>query len=110
MPDKALRGRGLLGVGKAKHPRMGREAPKRKSKQEEREDSYAALGRAVTGIEGKPHSTREGRIAAGERALRRNAEYWTRDEKKRKKEKTILITREINVERVHKHRLDLVHQ
>ena len=36
---------------------------------------------------GKPHSTREGRIAAGERALRRNAEYWDKrreEEKKRK--------------------------
>ena len=35
MPDKALRGRGLLGVGK--HPRMGREAPKKKvSKKKEK--------------------------------------------------------------------------
>jgi len=33
---------------------------------------------------GKPHSTREGRIAAGERALGRNAEYW---DKKREEEK-----------------------
>jgi hypothetical protein len=72
MPDKALRGRGLLGVGKAN---------KRKSKQEEREDSYAALGRAVTGIEGKPHSTREGQMYAGARYLTRK--WWGRDKKKK---------------------------
>jgi len=37
---------------------------------------------------GKPHSTREGRIAAGERALRRNEKYWTkrREEEKKRKE------------------------
>ena len=81
MPDKALRGRCLLGVGKAKNPRMGREAPKRKSKQEEREDSYAALGRAVTGIEGKPHSSREGQMYAGARHLTRK--WWGRDKKKK---------------------------
>ena len=80
--DRALRGRGLLGVGKAKHPRMGREAPKRKSKQEEREDSYAALGRAVTGIEGKPHSTQEGQKYAGARYLTRM--WWGRGKKKKK--------------------------
>ena len=81
MPDKALRGRGLLGVGKAKHPRMGREAPKRKSKQEQREDSYVSLGKAVTGIEGKPHSTREGQKMAGARYLTRK--WWGRGKKKK---------------------------
>ena len=81
MPDKALRGRGLLGVGKAKSPKMGREALKRKSEQEQRDDSYAALGRAVTGIEGKPHSTKEGQKYAGARYLTRK--WWGRDKKKK---------------------------
>jgi hypothetical protein len=81
MPDKARRGRGLLGVGKGKSPKMRREAPKRKSKQEQRDDSYAALGRAVTGIEGKPHSTKEGQKYAGARYLTRK--WWGRGKKKK---------------------------
>ena len=35
----------------------------------------------------KPHSTREGRIAAGERALRRNAEYWNKKREEEKKKR-----------------------
>ena len=82
MPDKALRGRGLLGVGKASpDPRMGSKVPKIKSKQEQREDSYVSLGKAVTGIEGKPHSTREGQKMAGARYLTRK--WWGRGKKKK---------------------------
>ena len=82
--DRALRGRGLLGVGKAKRPKtkgpspsMTRQPPK--SEQEQRDESYAALGRAVTGIEGKPHSNIEGQKYAGARFLTRK--WWGRKKK-----------------------------
>ena len=82
--DRALRGRGLLGVGKAKRkqpsPSMTRQPPK--SKQEQRDEDYAALGRAVTGIEGKPHSNIEGQKYAGARYLTRM--WWGRGKKKKK--------------------------
>ena len=90
--DRALRGRGLLGVGKTKRsrpsPNMGRQPPK--SKQEQRDEDYAALGRSVTGIEGKPHSTQEGQKYAGARYLTRmwygRGKKYT-DFKKQQKEK-----------------------
>ena len=68
--DKALRGRGLLGVGKAKRPgMMSRQPPKSGPLQgKEREDAFEAVGGSP---EGKPHSTREGRIAAGKRTVAR---------------------------------------
>ena len=74
--DRALRGRGLLGVGKAKQPkRKGpREAMKQGQAREEIEkrDSLEDLGTyASGGIKGKPHSTKEGRRAAGARELTR---------------------------------------
>jgi hypothetical protein len=78
MPDKSKRGRGLLGSLPMQR-RMGRSAPK--SEQEKRDDSYAALGRAVTGIEGKPHSTKEGQKYAGARYLTRK--WWGRGKKKK---------------------------
>ena len=80
MADKALRGRGLLGLGKAKGqagPDMGRQPPKKT--QPERNEDYARLGRAVTGIEGKPHSTQEGQKYAGARYLTRK--WWGRKKK-----------------------------
>ena len=71
MGDKALRGRGL----------MGRQLPRKKS-QEQRDADYASLGRTVTGIEGKPHSTQEGQKYAGARYLTRM--WWGRGKKKKK--------------------------
>ena len=67
MGDKALRGRGLLGVGKAKQPGiMSRQPPK------EEMDPTESLGVYVTGgWKGKPHSTKEGRIASGKRHVGR---------------------------------------
>ena len=92
--DRALRGRGLLGVGKAKRPRdPGRSSPTRqppKKTQEERNEDYARLGRTVTGIEGNPHSTQEGQKYAGARYLTRmwygRGKKYT-DFKKQQKEK-----------------------
>ena len=80
--DRALRGRGLLGVGKAKRPGIMSRQPPRKSKQEQRDEDYARLGRSVTGIEGKPHSTQEGQKYAGARYLTR---MWYGRGKKKKK-------------------------
>ena len=59
MGDKALRGKGLLGVG--------RQPPK------EEMDPTESLGVMVTGGRhvGKPHSTKEGRIASGKRNVGR---------------------------------------
>ena len=86
MADQSIRGRGLLGVGKAKRPGRdpGRPSSTRqppKSKQEQRDEDYAALGRSVTGIEGKPHSTQEGQKYAGARYLTR---MWYGRGKKKK--------------------------
>ena len=78
--DRALRGRGLLGVGKAKQPKTKGPSPTRKP--DTRSDSDDAwrkslssgeiLGLSVSGgIKGKPHSTKEGRIAAGVNFLNR---------------------------------------
>ena len=73
MGDKSIRGRGLLGG-------VRREAPKKTKKtQEERDEDYARLGRSVTGIEGKPHSTQEGQKYAGARFLTRK--WWGRKKK-----------------------------
>ena len=71
MGDISIKGRGLI----------GRQPPK-KSKQEQREDAYVSLGKTVTGIEGKPHSTREGQKYAGARYLTRM--WWGRGKKKKK--------------------------
>ena len=78
--DRALRGRGLLGVGKTKRrrpsPNMGRQPPKER-------DSLEDLGiYASGGIEGKPHSTKEGRRAAGANLLNR---WWGQKYTKKKK-------------------------
>ena len=72
--DKALRGNKLTGQG-----RMRRSAPSTKKTQEERDEAYAALGRSVTGIEGKPHSNIEGQKYAGARFLTRK--WWGRKKK-----------------------------
>ena len=61
MADKALRGNKLTS-----QRRMGRSAPKEKMTGNE------ALGVYVTGgWKGKPHSTKEGRIASGKRKVTR---------------------------------------
>ena len=58
MGDKALRGKGLLGVG--------RQPPK------EEMDPTESLGVMATGgWKWKPHSTKEGRIASAERKITR---------------------------------------
>ena len=61
MGDKSIKGRGLLGrMG------MGRSAPK------EEMTGNEALGLMATGgWKGKPHSTKEGRIASGKRKITR---------------------------------------
>ena len=59
MGDKSIKGRGILG-------RMGRSAPKKEM------DPTESLGVMATGgWKGKPHSTKEGRIASGKRKLTR---------------------------------------
>ena len=59
MGDKSIKGRGMLG-------RMGRPAPKKEM------DPTESLGVAATGgWRGKPHSSKEGRIASGQRKLTR---------------------------------------
>ena len=65
--DRALRGNRLT-----KKPKVGK--PKRMAPKRPREewDSLEGLGTFVSGvIEGKPHSTKEGRRAAGARELTR---------------------------------------
>jgi len=60
MADKALRGNKLTA-----QRRMGRSAPKR-------EDAQEILGSIISGgPKGKPHSTKEGRIASGKRKITR---------------------------------------
>ena len=89
--DRALRGNRLTKQPKRQQPspRMGQAGPDmtrqppKKSEQEQRDESYAALGRAVTGIEGKPHSTKEGQKYAGARFLTRK--WWGRYKKKKPK-------------------------
>ena len=84
--DKALRGRGLLGVGKAKKPKMGQPNPSMTRRPREERDSLEDLGTYVSGgIEGKPHSTKEGRRAAGANFLNR---AWGQKYTKKKKEGT----------------------
>ena len=61
MADQALRGNKLT-----------RQPPKSRLQGKEREDAFEGVGLATTGgIEGKPHSTREGKIAAGKRTVAR---------------------------------------
>ena len=68
MADKALRGRGLLGVGE----RTKKKKPIMNFGQEVNAGPNEALGIYVSGgIKGKPHSTKEGRIAAGVNFLNR---------------------------------------
>ena len=70
--DRALRGRGLLGVGKAKRPKTKGPSPSMTRRPREERDSLEDLGTYVSGgIEGKPHSTKEGRIASGKRHIGR---------------------------------------
>ena len=72
--DRALRGRGLLGVGKAKRPRdSGRSGPPpaRQPRKEEMTGDEALGVYATGGWKGKPHSTKEGRIASGKRHVGR---------------------------------------
>ena len=59
MGDKALRGRGILG-------KTGLFAPK-----EEMTGNEALGVMATGGWKGKPHSTKEGRIASGKRKITR---------------------------------------
>ena len=67
--DRALRGNRLTKqrrMGPTGQRRMGRSAPKEEMTRDE------ALGVFVTGgLKGKPHSTKEGRIASGKRKITR---------------------------------------
>ena len=67
--DRALRGNRLTKqrrMGPTGQRRMGRSAPKAEMTRDE------ALGVFVTGgLKGKPHSTKEGREASGQRHLKR---------------------------------------
>ena len=70
--DSALRGNRLT-----KQRRIGRRQPPKER------DSLEDLGTYVSGgIEGKPHSTKEGRIAAGVNYLNR---FWGQKYTKKKK-------------------------
>ena len=77
--DRALRGRGLLGVGKAKRkqpdPSMTRQPRKEEMTGNELLGVYA-----TGGWKGKPHSTKEGRIASG---ARKSTRLWSPFKKKK---------------------------
>ena len=101
MPDKALRGRGLLGVGKAKGNRLGsgmgrpgRKKPKMEGpphivEGKEKWDALERLGTSTSGgIEGKPHSTWRGRMSAGKNFLNR---AWGQKHYNKKKKKGIEV-------------------
>jgi hypothetical protein len=84
MPDKALRGRGLLGkrLGSGMG-RLGRKKPIMTYEEEINAHPQEAMGvYASGGHEGKPHSTKEGRLAAGHRNLTRF--FYGRKKKKPK--------------------------
>ena len=70
MGDKSIKGRGML-------QRMGRSVPK-----EEMTGNEALGVMATGGWKGKPHSTKEGRIASGKRKVTRF--FYGRDKKKKK--------------------------
>ena len=82
--DRALRGRGLLGVGKAKRPKTKGPSPSmtRQPREEEMTGNEALGVMATGGWKGKPHSTKEGRIASGERKITRF--FYGRDKKNKK--------------------------
>jgi len=65
--DRALRGNRLT-----KKPKMGKPSPSMTRRPREERDSLEDLGTYVSGgIEGKPHSTKEGRRAAAVNFLNR---------------------------------------
>ena len=67
MDDKALRGNRLT-----KKPKRGKLNPGMTRRPPEKRDPLEDLGLMATGgWKGKPHSTKEGRIASGERKLTR---------------------------------------
>ena len=70
MGDKSIKGRGML-------QRMGQSVPK-----EEMTGNEALGVMATGGWKGKPHSTKEGRIASGKRAVTRF--FYGRGKKKKK--------------------------
>ena len=82
--DRALRGRGLLGVGKAKRPKTKGPSPSmtRQPREEEMTGNELLGVYATGGWKGKPHSTKEGRIASGERKITRF--FYGRDKKNKK--------------------------
>ena len=83
--DRALRGRGLLGVGKAKRPKTKGPSPSmtRQPRKEEMTGDELLGVYATGGWKGKPHSTKEGQKYAGARFLTRK--WWGRDKKKKPK-------------------------
>ena len=77
--DKALRGNRLT-----KQRRMGKPSPSmtRRPREEEMTGTELLGVYATGGWKGKPHSTKEGRIASGERKITRF--FYGRDKKKKK--------------------------
>jgi hypothetical protein len=77
--DKALRGNRLT-----KQRRMGQPSPSmtRQPREEEMTGNELLGVYATGGWKGKPHSTKEGRIASGERKITRF--FYGRDKKKKK--------------------------
>ena len=75
--DKALRGNRLT-----KQRRMGQPSPRmtRRPREEEMTGNELLGVYATGGWKGKPHSTKEGRIASGERKITRF--FYGRDKKK----------------------------
>jgi hypothetical protein len=80
--DRALRGNRLTKKPKTEGPRMGQAGPGTKRKPPKERDSLEDLGIYISGgIEAKPHSTKEGRRAAGANLLNR---WWGQKYKKKK--------------------------
>ena len=77
--DRALRGNRLT-----KKPKMGKPSPsmKRQPPKEEITGNELLGVLATGGWKGKPHSTKEGRIASGERKITRF--FYGRDKKNKK--------------------------
>ena len=84
--DRALRGRGLLGVGKAKRPKTKEPSPSmtRQPREEEMTGNELLGVHATGGWKGKPHSTKEGRLSAAANFLNRawGQKYYNKPKKK----------------------------
>ena len=84
MADKALRGNKLTRNKLTKKPKTKGPSPQmtRQPREEEMTGNEALGVYATGGWKGKPHSTKEGRIASGERKITRF--FYGRDKKNKK--------------------------